>query len=288
MVYEEVVVVGKVFYTPSEHDIWNGKRCQDHQLYRKPELQLLRVCKKIHDEAECAYLSKNLFVLPIRWFECQPFRKLDHFHIRDSESDTQYLFSEAGLSHIKNVSIAIDQKLAGDFNMGFNRWKYEEHVLHNTPFEQLSPQERLDRVHESARSAFGTTIIAMNRQLAHFKTPLRYFEVDFTNAFCPFGDCRLIAHAAMFWFRGASPAVLDILGLKASTETRLFTRLIDLWISQREVKAYDVLRYKKVGDVTPWDKWRAEGEIEDKSAHLRMWPMTTLEKTINESKDVIT
>ncbi|KAF2273416.1 uncharacterized protein EI97DRAFT_353901, partial [Westerdykella ornata] len=67
MIYEEVVVVGKVFYSPDRHDILNGKRCRGFKMFRKPELHLFRVCKQVHREAEPIYLSKNLFVLPILW-----------------------------------------------------------------------------------------------------------------------------------------------------------------------------------------------------------------------------
>lgn len=64
-VFEYLVVVGKIFYTPDEYDRDEGPirfdGCDEHAT---PSLQLLRVCKQICDEAEDVYATKNLFVLP--------------------------------------------------------------------------------------------------------------------------------------------------------------------------------------------------------------------------------
>jgi hypothetical protein len=63
-VYEELLVVGKIFYTPDDYAVSNEKRFKDWKAYRTPSLEMLRVCKQVHGEAEEVYLGKNLFVLP--------------------------------------------------------------------------------------------------------------------------------------------------------------------------------------------------------------------------------
>lgn len=77
IVYKDLVVVGKVFLTrPHEeidrHEHRLGKRCNDLALFRKPEFQLLRVCKQVSIEAEEVYLGCNLFVLPFDWHRFNP------------------------------------------------------------------------------------------------------------------------------------------------------------------------------------------------------------------------
>jgi hypothetical protein len=57
-VYAELVIVGKVFYTPTVHELKEGGTFKDYESYRKPELQILQVSKQVHDEAEEVYLSK--------------------------------------------------------------------------------------------------------------------------------------------------------------------------------------------------------------------------------------
>jgi hypothetical protein len=66
-VYAELVIVGKVFYTPTVHELKEGGRFKDYESYRKPELQILQVSKQVHDEAEEVYLSKR--VIPGHWSE---------------------------------------------------------------------------------------------------------------------------------------------------------------------------------------------------------------------------
>jgi hypothetical protein len=58
IVYEELVVVGKVFYTPDEIDIGEGSRFKNYKLYRKPSLAILGVSQRVRSEAEELYLTK--------------------------------------------------------------------------------------------------------------------------------------------------------------------------------------------------------------------------------------
>jgi hypothetical protein len=74
-IYEYLVVVGKVFFTPDWYDVQEGKiRFKDWTKYPIPSLQLLRACKQIHEEAEEVYFGKNLFGLLYALHEIVPFR----------------------------------------------------------------------------------------------------------------------------------------------------------------------------------------------------------------------
>lgn len=55
LVYEELVVVGKVFFTPDYYELTEGGRFKDYEQYRKPRLQILRVSREVRNEAERVY-----------------------------------------------------------------------------------------------------------------------------------------------------------------------------------------------------------------------------------------
>jgi hypothetical protein len=57
LVYEELLSVGKVFYTPDWFEKKESRRFKDWEKYAKPEVAVLRVCKKILGEAEGVYLG---------------------------------------------------------------------------------------------------------------------------------------------------------------------------------------------------------------------------------------
>lgn len=66
-IYEELVVVGKIFYTPHWYTVSQSVRFEDHNKFRKPMLTILRVSHSVSKEAEEVYLTKSLFVLPPQW-----------------------------------------------------------------------------------------------------------------------------------------------------------------------------------------------------------------------------
>jgi hypothetical protein len=98
-IYEYVVVVGKIFYTPDWYDKREGPvrfyKCDE---YAVPSLQLLRVCKQVRHEAENVYATKNLFILPYQFADAEPFTVLPMRGIRP-------LFSQAVVKKMKNLSV---------------------------------------------------------------------------------------------------------------------------------------------------------------------------------------
>jgi hypothetical protein len=58
VIYEQLLVVGKIFFKPNYNEIHQGVLFKHCTKYRKPELQLLRVSKGFQNEAEAVYLTK--------------------------------------------------------------------------------------------------------------------------------------------------------------------------------------------------------------------------------------
>lgn len=255
MTYEEVVVVGKVFYTPNYHELSNGKRCEDYERFRKPDLSLLRVCKQIHREAEAVYLSRNMFVLPVRWGYYHPFDGIE------PAVKERYLFSIAGLSLIKNVSLAVDQEQLTYYSMNSRDWEYER--KHNTAFDHLSHRERLNLIHDGARDwSRQEWYQLLVETLGLFESPLQYLEVDFTNAFCTYGCCRPLARAIHSWIVDTAPKSLEVIGYREDEKSGFsLANVREHYYSYRfyaptVLKQHSNLRFRTLDDVTEWDVWK--------------------------------
>lgn len=102
--------------------------------------------------------------------------------------------------------------------------------------------------------------------LTFFQTGLDYLELDFTNAFCPTGDCRPISSAIDWWLAEISPNMLDVIGLRTREERREFiTATYNAGITHRKLREEYGLRFRKPTDTTPWEKWMTEGDLEDEN-----------------------
>jgi hypothetical protein len=137
-IYERLVVIGKVFYTPEQYSIRNEKRLKDSKAYKTPELSILRVCKQIHDEAEDIYLSRNLFVLP-DFFACKEFNYSKHQCLK------RPLFSSAGPKLVKNISLAFSTRLPKDSLVDSN---FLARMLSNISYGQMRFHEPTLMAHE--------------------------------------------------------------------------------------------------------------------------------------------
>jgi hypothetical protein len=195
-IYEYFVVVGKVFYTPTELEKEEGSRFLDMDDYAVPSLTILRVKKQIHDEAERVYLSMNLFVLPLGFHLKQPFMPDDRVNVHDRR-----LFSARARQLVQNVSVAYTSLLApGERPFACVSSVWHRQAFFEEEFEDL--EERLEKVHDVAKSMienyWDNIRATMFRTL---RTSCRYFEMDFTNAYCPSGCCRMV-EAACLYFTG--------------------------------------------------------------------------------------
>jgi hypothetical protein len=167
-IYEEALVVGKIFYTPSAFDSQREARLKDWRQYHTPSVQLLRVCKRIHEEAEKVYLSQNLFVLPIHCGLHPPFSRDDE----DEAPFDRWLFSETAFKYVKNVSMP-----SGPVE-----------YLRDHKFESASvcidadTKERF--IHKNAWRGM------LEGALTSLPPGLSYLEIDMSSAACVLDCCR--------------------------------------------------------------------------------------------------
>jgi len=202
MVYEELVIVGKVFYTPDTYAVENEERFEDWESYRVPSLAILRTCKQVHGEAEKIYLAKNLFVLPDESTKRQPFVGTGLCHNAKSLDITRthvpfpdrWLFSASAPRLIKSISIGFSGRSFEGFPaLDHSSWKTE------ADFDSLAPAARLQIAHERAKNYLDGHLDGYIEDLfCFFKfgggpalKRMNYIEFDLSNAFCPTGCCRM-------------------------------------------------------------------------------------------------
>jgi hypothetical protein len=215
-IYEYFVVVGKVFYTPTELEKEEGSRFLDMDDYAVPSLTILRVNKQIHDEAERVYLSMNLFVLPLGFHLKQPFMPEDRVNAHDRP-----LFSARARQLVQNVSVAYTSlQPPGERPFACVSSDWHGETIFEEEFEDM--EDRLDRVHDLAKSKmelyWNKIRSTMFRTL---RTSCRYLEMDFTNAYCPFGCCRMVEAACLYFTSHMWESRMDtptLLGLRNKME----------------------------------------------------------------------
>ncbi|KAF2714019.1 hypothetical protein K504DRAFT_518150 [Pleomassaria siparia CBS 279.74] len=215
-VYEEVLLVGKVFYTPRWREIKEGGRFRDWSRYRKPQVQLLRVCKQIYQEAEKVYLASNLFVLPVR-FNCRkPFDM--HSHCNDLTLHRErWLFSKVAFQYLKHISVAFDPRAHIPFGTSQD---WEE----DGDFSQLTLAQ-WNALHESENQCLRSFRSDLAQRLMQLTSTLNFLELDFTNAFCPCGCCRDLDISGEFLAK-LSPVKTSIIGIRNEEEER---ELLQTW-----------------------------------------------------------
>ena len=99
-VYEYLVVVGKVFYTPDDYERRESSLYTKVDQYRKPDLAILRVSKRVHSEAEKVYLDANMFILP---FKCDTFSPFSE----ETPRHSRVIFSQAALRLVKKIGVVL-------------------------------------------------------------------------------------------------------------------------------------------------------------------------------------
>ncbi|KAF9700876.1 hypothetical protein EKO04_001160 [Ascochyta lentis] len=183
-IYEELVVVGKVFYTPGYKSLKSYVRFKDYSNYTKPSLAILRVCKTTHKEAEDVYLSKNLFVLPPNFSLSQPFTNKQYFGHRP-------LFSTAAFARLKHVSIELSSR-SPDAPTTMDAYIWDPTTWQvQVNFHQQTAVERLQDAHDQAVKWFFLRLDKEVQALTLIPA-LRSLELDYSNAYCPLACCRLL------------------------------------------------------------------------------------------------
>ncbi|KAH7086547.1 hypothetical protein FB567DRAFT_528228 [Paraphoma chrysanthemicola] len=190
-VYEEVVVVGKVFFTPDQYEVCESRRFLKWREYGAPSLSILRVCKQTHHEATPIYLGKNLFVLPRNFDDQQPFNKKGYVSASNLRVPGRHLFPQAGLSSIKRLSIDFTSRSRRTLVMYAPSWARLA-IRHGVHFDQMTAAHRTQYAHATALVFLKHHWSCQTEVLKKVTSTRDYLELDFTNAFCPEGCCRCL------------------------------------------------------------------------------------------------
>jgi hypothetical protein len=179
-VYEELVVVGRVFFTPDAYESSEGYLFQNINDFRTPCLSILRVSKAIYGEAAHVYLEKNCFVLPSRWFSLSPFH--------NKGLVDRHIFSKTAIKKVKHVAITLfPRNDSTPLTMHHSDWAFD--AIHGAYFDQISEDNRREFAHSFAVESLSDLQVKISRSVTHFEN-LEVIELDFTSAYCPFGCCR--------------------------------------------------------------------------------------------------
>jgi hypothetical protein len=249
-------VIGKVFYTPNKWDRNNQVRFDDWELYRTPQVQLLRVCKQIHGEAEQVYLSKNLFVLPTEFTEYAPFKD-NVSRSRGSRS----LFSINAFDCVRNLSFAICTRQDNPLSIP-RTWPPADRLT----LQSTNGTKRIVLAHNFTVCKVDDYWSVVLSDLYYFRIDFDYLEFDFTNAFCPTGCCRMIDLPDDYQvLKHLSPKCTVVLGLdwdKEETARFLDDASVCTELPVREVERKWGLRFGTENE-DRWAKWKIEGPPTD-------------------------
>jgi hypothetical protein len=178
-VYEELVVVGRVFFTPDAYESSEGCLFQNID-FRTPCLSILRVSKAIYDEVAHVYFEKNCFVLPSKWVSLPPFF---HEGLRD-----RHIFSKVVIKKVKHVAITLFPRTKF-FPLTMHHLEWTIDAIHGVPFESLGRNDRMEITHDSALGSQSELRMELSRQISNFEN-LQTIDLDVTSAYCPLGCCR--------------------------------------------------------------------------------------------------
>lgn len=179
-VYEELVVVGRVFFTPDSYESSEGCLFQNINDFRTPCLSILRVSKAIYYEVAHVYFENNCFVLPSKWIYLPPF-----FH--EGLTD-RHIFSKVAIKKVKHVAITLFPRTRFfPLTMHHSEWAMD--AIHRDSFESLEWNERMEIAHDSALGSQSCLRMELSRQISYFEN-LQTIDLDVTSAYCPLGCCR--------------------------------------------------------------------------------------------------
>jgi len=140
-IYEYLVVVGKLLFTPSTHAADTYNRFKDHKDYRKPSSTILRVSNRIQKEAEGVYFTNNFFVLPHEFYRYRPCFE-DPRNVFD-----RTLFSQQALVKVLDASIELSSRTIGSsLTMEKSDWDWNEE--NNRYYRDQTASQRLELAHE--------------------------------------------------------------------------------------------------------------------------------------------
>lgn len=254
MVYEYLVLVGKVFYvfTPGKIKTEKGDNFANWMDHAVPDLTIFRICKQVHAEAEALYLQKNLFVLP-QWFHLQP-----PFYMGTIAASLKppgrLLFSANALVVVKNISLTVGPRVRYYPKMRYGN-RVNGRLMEDIGFPILTPAKCSKHTHDRALYMLRMERDNFARIVKRLKAQLEYLELDFIDAHCPFGCCREIG-ANMSYLHFLRPKVIHAVGLKNGEEKSLEANIKTSLENSNGQKLEDFGKLVCNPKEDPWAKWK--------------------------------
>lgn len=245
MIYEHLLVVGKVFYES------NRVRTRG---FGRSQLAILRTCKQIHEEAKSLYLSKNLFYLPGNFGNYHPF-------IAERRAG-RHLFSRAAFTHVRNL--AIQFKVNGAFKPDLP-WTWTDYDgRHTGKFSQLTFAQRREVLAIQQHYVVSRDWVDLQNTLCRFKHGIDHVEADFSQAFYPFGFYRLHLEVSLETDGSRSnrtlahlaPGKLHVRGLLAGEAEKMKFNSSKTFTMQELEQTYG-FRILEECEETEWDAWKS-------------------------------
>jgi hypothetical protein len=263
-VYEELLVVGKVFFKPSTEDkSKSGTRFAHWYGYALPNVQILRVSKHIHLEAQDVYLTKNLFVL-LDSSDCNapsvPYRNGKH-SLRSLRS-YGWIMPRKSMVMLKNVNISFKAHTTTSLSMPREYWDSRE--KNGLPsFDNMTQTDRMQLAHDISLQSLEKGWALLRGNLFAPNINLQYLEIDYTGAYCTFRCCHLLDQGTDLII-GLGASRVSLLGLRPHERNRVLELGLARWNSragkgevkltkEQLVKKLDI-RFEPRDDI--WARWR--------------------------------
>ena len=206
MIYEELLVVGKVYPFPCPEDFGISisssnppildPRYQGVTTARIPELQILRLCRQIKEEGERFYLEKNLFVLPRIAAQCGlPFQS---FLLKEIPNGTERPWSlpSSAVKYLRFLSITFDFR-DEDKSMAAMLTRRDGGLSGDSEFighpGNITDDLRDKWIHDARMGE-------LKRRWAQFYHGIAYcsldlIQIDLSRCYCPLGCHRMVVEA---------------------------------------------------------------------------------------------
>jgi hypothetical protein len=260
MVYEHLVVVGKVFYSHKQTTADTDCRFTGWADHSVPDMSLLRVSKQIHKEAEDVYLTKNMFVMPDEFIDRLPFSGPESKPGAFPFVDRPLVYSDGWL-RLKNLSFGYTACGDYSFKMSSTHWD----AMRKKEFRSFTAKtqaQRFEFTHGYVRESQKCDWDYAGDRLVQCCTTLDQLKLDFSNAIYPFSCCRDF-DMQFKYLRKLQPKGIRLLGLIYDEEEKVKKLIVDAMTRQGAVALED-LKLEINPKEDPWAKWRFDRTEETK------------------------
>lgn len=224
MILKYCVVPGKVFPYPSPE---MDPRYEGWEEYGTPSLQLLRVNRKIAEETAEIYHLYNMAVVPRGLAYCSKVDgKFGRGHLSPvMETLTRPAFRRLSIA-FSNSDMSLADRLQFE-RQGRERAKWR-HLSASGLGEEPSRESYEERIHESLKTYLFRKIWPCKARMIAANMNLHRLEIDYTDAYCPSGCCRLAASSAIYFgrFEFGLPERIVIQGARSAVEESAILRAI--------------------------------------------------------------